>query len=238
MAILSDAVSSVIGSLVVDDEDSSVEFAGPVTKSKYARWFRTERFSARSESLSGGVTEDGREFFHNLIIDMEFDLLSQSDFIVENFFNLSHELRQCVEEFARDRASFHVIDVFVRLAVRTPGVVSKHKARSAVDVIYGYQDHILEMSSDSEREVFNRALYSFLSVCKGTENDSPIRIVLSMLSMRYGAERIVNQMKRWVSSQTVGSLADFVSVTESWEPAYSELPLDWIVNLVQSENIE
>lgn len=231
---MSETISSVVSTLDDGKAFSSAEYAGRLTEGEYVRWFKKDSFY--NDASHGSITPDGYAALQSSRTEREFEHLSNSEFVLDNFFNLPNIFRKFVSVFAADYSSLPVIESFIHLALLMPSFDTREiKVRSDAAITFYYEDIVLEELSETSREVFNRLVFSF---CDSRKNSNPTRAALSMLSILYGTERVMDLMHRWLKDSRPGALTDFVAVVENWEPAFSELPLIWVVNIVRGENVE
>lgn len=216
----------------MSDVVSSVEYAGRLTKGEYARWFR-QTFDVAS------LTDVDSLKVHEYQIESDYAVLRQSDFLLENFFNLPHAFRQYVEVFAGDEIDPSYIESFVELALQflslDVGFENTAPSRSASVRL---QIVLHRISSQSDIEIFEKLLSEYASLYSRDLHLGLLHMVVSMLGCLYGMPVVIDVLQRWMSGSCPGDHKDFVSVVENWEPDFEQYPIHWVVNLVRGESVE
>lgn len=216
-------------------------FTGRLSEMDYYLWFRNAASYFNDPDF---VPTPSNEFTLRERMGKEFELIRDSEFIMENFFKLPNILRQCVEQFAAYRTPVLQIEKFVRLALLLPTfdesafVQNKHiYPMSEVD------NHLLDQirlaSSDSFAHAFECSIEEYISFTSPDSNDGLIQQpVLLMLALVHGAPLVLDLLQQWMLAALPGSHDDFVSMVENWDDSFSDFPLDWVVNIVRGEKVE
>lgn len=230
---MSETLSSAPSALDSDIAVSSAEYAGRLTEDEYGRWFKQD--SSDDDSIANHMSPAVFGVFQTASIEREFEVLSKSSFILDNFFNLSNVMRQSVQKLAREGSSPLMLETLTRLSLRLPALdSSKVDGSSWWNIIFHYRDIAMEQSSESFREIANPVFTRVLIPYMNREDVDVTRVVVSMLAVLYDVELVVDLLQRWTAGARPGSPVDFVSVVENWESEFNELPLHWVVNLVGS----
>lgn len=212
-------------------------FTGRLSEMDYYLWFRN---AASYYNDPNFVTSPSREFTLRVRMGEEFQLIRDSEFIMENFFKLPNILRQFVEQFAAVEAPVSQIEKFVRLALLLPAFdesvfVQDKPIYPLKEVASHLLDQVRLASTDSVAYAFESSIEEYVA---GSIDGVIQRHVLLMLALVYGTPLVLDVLQRWTLAAFPGSHDDFVAIVENWDPAWSQYPMDWIANLARGGNIE
>lgn len=238
-----EALSDVAAPLGIAPEEASPEwwrgygFTGRLSKIDYCLWFRN---AAAYYNDPNFVPTARHEFTQRIRMGEEFELISESEFILENFFKLPNILRQCVEQFAAVEVPIMQIEKFVRLAFLLPAfdesVIAPNKHIYPLSEVRSHLlDQIRLASSDSVAYDFECSIEEYISFSDPGSSDGLMQQpVLLMLALVYGVPFVLEVLQKWTLAAFPASHDTFVAVVENWDPAWSQYPMEWVANLVGS----
>lgn len=239
-----EALSDVAAPLGIAPEEASPEwwrgygFTGRLSEIDYCLWFRN---AAAYYNDPDFVPTPSHEFAQRTRMGEEFELISESEFILENFFKLPNILRQCVEQFASVEVPIQQIEKFVRLAFLLPAFdESVFAPNKHIYPLSEVRAHLLDQvrlaSSDSVADDFECSIEEYISFSDPGSSDGLMQQpVLLMLALVYGAPFVLEVLQNWTRAIFPASHDTFVAIVENWDPAWSQYPMEWVANLVESD---
>lgn len=207
---------------------SDLTLSGRLTADKYAHWYK---YSTEWTSTMQGIYAEHREQG----IQRQFELLSESDFILDNFFKLESDFQIFVEEFAGDEYAPADIEAFARLALLVqesiPDLDSNEDSQT---IIVSLMYKISCEATVSDYDSFFDTVYDD---CFMMFENSPnlAKPVLVMLAGLHGACRVLSVLERWSQEDKPGTVGELIAVTRNWE-SVKEYPISWAVNLVRADS--
>lgn len=165
----------------------------------------------------------------NDLADQEFDLISQSDFLMQNLLKLDEDDKLTMQGLVSYQYPLSHIEAFLRLLLE---VNEKRSSFRPEDMpVWGDECTVMDR--------LNVASEDFDDFVADYDNVYPIdnlgmnRSIVIMLALLYSESVVIEVLQRWALSGALGDVAALVTVVENWVPEYSVLPLDWIVNIVR-----
>lgn len=207
---------------------SDLTLSGRLTADKYAHWYK---YSTEWTSVMQGIYAEHREQG----IQRQFELLSESDFILDNFFKLESDFQIFVEEFAGDEYAPADIEAFARLALLVqesiPDLDSNEDSQTIiVSLMY-------KISCEATAPDYDSFFDTVYDDCFMMFENSPnlAKPVLVMLAGLHGASRVLSVLERWSQEDKPGTVGELIAVTRNWE-SVKGYPISWAVNLVRADS--
>lgn len=200
---------------------SQIEFdgVGPLTKSEYVRWY-AKLSTHRSEFLSE---------YSIARAEWEFDFISQSDYLIENFFALNRTLQRAVHLFADNDNRIEDIYGFVVLALNVGDIDPSFDLGNA---------SVFEMDKFLASHLDVDAFSDLLGQYWGFYPKTNLYLILGiplMLAILLGEEVVLNALERWVSVPCPGMPKDFANVVSDWQEL-ENYAIDWAVQISRLSN--
>lgn len=207
-----------------------INVSGVMTRENWRDWFRQY---IESQQEFGDTERDDRseqdqiklDFLTDEIADTNFETISQSEFLVENFFMLSRSIQNVVQRMNR-----FSLDSIVLLASLCQKVHKQHPAIDFAEVdAAGLYDYLRNWALPPEG--FEALIQEYEALSKrNSVRTGPVIILL--LTILYGESLIVEVLQRWVDVSCDGTPEDFADVVQNWSNL-REYPLDWSISVVR-----
>lgn len=219
----------------IESPSVSASVEGRLTRDEYARWFMDD---FKNSDLSR-LEVDFSEILERKI-EREWELIRQSDFLLENFFNLPHVIQKAIESFSSDECALDHIETFTRLSRKVLEVeVGFDFGGIAHWELNAHFTRYLRMKhSASELIDLESVIHSLVMFYNSTGNYILVENVTLLLAILRGLDFMVSTLERWTAREAPGSFSDFTKVVENWEKDFEVLPIEWIANIVRCESVE
>lgn len=219
---------------VLIDRDS---LEGPVTREKWKCWKRPGHY----DSLTNSNPNFPRLFEEQNVV--EFDLLSQSKIIVQDFFTWALPFRKIVEVFILDANPIEDIEAFVKLAsiVEPVGDPACFKNDRGRDVVYYLSNKLYSKSifvdSDSSGmpSVDLEYLLSSFDAMYNDHTRELTKSIVLLLALVHGSRVVEDVLRAWTRGSCPGAPSDFALVVEDWQNL-QQYPIEWAVSIVQDSS--
>lgn len=226
---------------VLSRKKSTVDdiLSGVVTRDNWNVWWMTHSTFAPSNSTSiyeKGVSKSLMEVIE-FRAEQSFSVISESEFLLQNFFILNKDVQIKVQEFFTHDNLTCNIEAFVRLCIqikkRDDALDSKGNSNCC---LMKYTESMLNNISDD----FQSSLTKYCTFYRYDTLELTQSVVL-MLAILHGPERVGKILEQWTNGSSPGSVIEFVSVVETivkdWENL-CDYPFEWIINMVQNPNVD
>lgn len=216
-----------------------VVFSGVVTRDKWINWFKLHSNLSLPDRDGKGtrIADSLLEVIEYRAIRI-FDVLSESEFLLENFFKLPKAVQLAVCDFARDNDPIRHVELFAMLSLQ---LQSKDSSFDFRDVKAWRIDDYLRRKMGVISSDFDDLLFEYQGFYEHDTLSLNHGVVL-MLAIIHGEALVEKILKRWTRGACPGSACDFVMVVEcaasgDWE-MFDQYPIEWVVSVLQGESAD
>lgn len=218
-------------------EDSQSKHHGRLTLDKWIAW-------AKDDGLPLAELYSDDDF------QREFDLISQSDFLVENFFSLPQMVKtrlvtyietdpELLPDFAASVDLLHRMTMLDQSMFTFPHDTTRYSWLVAsntdtIGIVRLYiQDHDeLGNLSIGDLLTHQQTVCSYYSINLIHITD----LVIHLLAALYSTSRVREVCQRWIALSEHHSLLDLVAVADNWENV-RDISIDWAVQISNNQSV-
>lgn len=210
-------------------------FEGRLTRDEYARWYMEDFKNADLSRLAVDFSAVQEQR-----IEREWELLRQSEYLLENFFNLPRVIQKAIESFAADECALDHIESLARLARKVLEVEVGFDFGDIADwELNGHLYRYIRTKHSASKMIdFERVVNSLVMFYNRTENYRLVEDVVLLLVIVHGVDFTQRILEQWTMGTQPGSFSDFTMVVENWEQDFEVLPIEWVANIVRGEHAE